>query len=175
MASVRAYLRSLVEIHDEVGEILRHANAFLAREIELGRYVTLFFGRLEPDSFSIQYANAGHPTGYVLDRTGALKARLPGTTMPLGIDADMDFPVAEIPFFDVGDILLLLTDGVTEAEGPDGAPFGVSRTLEVIRKNRNGSADEIIAALRNAICDYSQSTAFSDDVTAVIVKRVPIA
>lgn len=136
----------------------------------MGRFVTLLFGRLDPASLAFEYANAGNTAGYVLDRAGDVKAQLSRTAIPLGINADTEFPAIRIPALESGDIILLLTDGVLEAMSPDGTEFGVERTLEAIRRARERSADDIVSALRNAICDFSHCKTFSDDVTAIVVK-----
>lgn len=172
MASVHAYLRLLAETRTEVDEILTYANSLLIKEIELGRYVTLLMGRLDPVSHTFAYVNAGHPAGYLLDCRGGVKATLSSTSMPIGIWEETRFEEAETIDFAPGDILILLTDGILEAESPDGVPFGAERVLQIIGDHRRKAAADIISILYDAICEFSHPTKLSDDITGVVVKRV---
>ncbi len=91
MASTQAFLRSSAEIHDDVGEILGRVNRCLMDVGEQHRFVTLFLGRLDVRARTLTYTSAGHPTGYILDAFGAVKARLESTALPLAIAADTEF------------------------------------------------------------------------------------
>ena len=71
-----------------------------------------------------------------------------------------------------GDIVLLLTDGLEEAMAPDESFFGIERTLNVVRQNREKPAREVLDALYRAVRDFSQQTPQLDDVTAIVIKVV---
>jgi sigma-B regulation protein RsbU (phosphoserine phosphatase) len=71
---------------------------------------------------------------------------------------------------DSGDTLVILTDGILEAECTDGSFFGVNRTLDVIRDNRHESASDIVHALFARVLECRRGAELEDDVTAVIVK-----
>src|SRR5207244_791735 len=92
MAETRAYLRALALTYNEVGDILERANPFLAHDTEGLRFVTLFFGRLEPKSRSFVYANAGHLSGYLFDANGEVRNTLNSLSLPLGIQPEGAFP-----------------------------------------------------------------------------------
>ncbi len=95
MASTSTLIRLLTETHTDVGEILARVNRFLAKETD-DHFVTLLLGCLDPQSRSFHYASAGHPTGYVLDSAGAVKARLESTAPPLAVSpASEEFPAAD--------------------------------------------------------------------------------
>jgi sigma-B regulation protein RsbU (phosphoserine phosphatase) len=83
IASTRAYLRAFCQTHDDVGEILVLANRVLAEDLKDENYVTLLLACLDPQRRCLVYASAGHPTAYILDRAGMLKARLDSTGVPL--------------------------------------------------------------------------------------------
>jgi serine phosphatase RsbU (regulator of sigma subunit) len=72
---------------------------------------------------------------------------------------------------DVGDLLVLVTDGFYEWENPDGEEFGLTRLEDVIRDSRDYTADEIIARLRSSVARHCRGTQQQDDLTAVILKR----
>lgn len=170
MASAHAYLRVLATADIDAGEVLGRANALIARETEDTRFVTLLLVRLDPQTGSFTYAGAGHPTGYLLDDSGAIKAQLASTSLPLGVEADERFPTLGPLSVAPGDLLLLVTDGLLEALSPDDRPFGVAGVLDLVRANRHRPAAEIVDILYRAVLAFSGRDAPQDDVTIVIVK-----
>jgi sigma-B regulation protein RsbU (phosphoserine phosphatase) len=172
MASTHAHLQSLSRIYSEVDKILALVNAALLRETEEDRFVTLLLGRLDLRTRSFVYSNAGHPTGYVLDATGRVKARLESTSLPLGISADDSFVTGGPVAMEPGDLLLLLTDGILETQGDDGAQFGTERTLDLVRAHRRRPAAEIIRLLHDAVVEFASQHKAADDLTALVVRVV---
>ena len=133
MSAVQSHLRALVDIHAEMDVILHRVNARLVERTEESRFVTLFFAQIDPVSRRLTYVNAGHPPGFVLDKSGNLKSELASTAFLLGVLPDAEFIPKDYGVLEPGDLLLLLTDGVLEAPSPDGIPFGVDRALGVVR------------------------------------------
>ncbi len=170
MASTQALLRSLAQTHTDVSPILEGANRFLVDETDVDRFVTLLYVRLDLPTRSIVYANAGHPTAYVLDREGAVKHRLESLSLPLAIDGGAEFPCRGPLPLEPGDVLLMTTDGVLEARSPDESFFGIERMLDVVVANRARPAREIIESLFGAVRLFSGTAKLTDDVTAVAVK-----
>lgn len=170
MAAVQARLRALAETSIGIDEILARANAALVNESGPGTFVTVFFGCLDLRTKTFVYASAGHPTGYVLDAAGQVKAHLKSTSLPLAILADAKFPLAGPLALQSGDILLLLTDGVLESQAATGENFGAERTLQVLRANRGRAAQEILERLHQAVCGFAAGARPQDDVTAVVIK-----
>jgi sigma-B regulation protein RsbU (phosphoserine phosphatase) len=170
MASTHAYLRSLAAIYSEVDEILFRANRIVMDEANPGMFVTVFFARLDPRSRTLAYSSAGHPTAYILDGQGALKAVLSSTSVPLGVVPDARFPVGDPVALQPGDIAVLLSDGLFEAISPRGDQFGQDRVIQVVSSNRHETASKIISALHEAVIDFSGRPKLDDDVTIVVVK-----
>jgi serine phosphatase RsbU (regulator of sigma subunit) len=170
MASTLAHLRSLALIHSDPGQILALANAALYAETEANRFVTLLLGHLDPRTRSFSYSSAGHPTCYVLDTSGEIKVQLESTALPLGLMPRTVFPVVGPVVLDPGDTVLLLTDGLLEAQSPDGDYFGIQRALETVRMNCNKTAREIAESLGRAVFEFSRTESPSDDVTIVVIK-----
>jgi len=170
MAETRAYLRVLAGRREDVGEILTRANGILAEDVGAERFVTLFLGRLDPATRTLVYASAGHPAGYILDAAGDIKTTLKRTSLPLGMRPDTQYAPAPQIILGRGDLVLLLTDGIEETPAPDGALFGLDRTLQVVRSHRAQPAQEIVQAL------YAEARAFADhapqidDITAIVIK-----
>ncbi len=170
MASTAAHLRSFVQEHSDLRETLRHTNTLLCREVEFGSFVTLLFVRLDLSSRTIQYVNAGHPFGYVLDHSAKVKAKLEGRSLPLALFPDSDFSVNAPIELEPGDVIVLVTDGVQEASSPDGAFFGTERMLEIVRANRDRKAKKIIEVLQVALREFVGCGELQDDVTVVVIK-----
>jgi len=170
MAETRAYLRTLTSNRDDLGEILSIANRILAEDIGEERYVTLFLGKIDPKTRQFTYASAGHPTGYVLGSSGEIKTLLKRTAVPLGINPNAKYDGAVGVALQSGDIVLLLTDGIEEAVGPDESFFGIERTLNVVRQNRTKTAREILESLYRAVREFSQPSPQLDDLTAIAIK-----
>ena len=173
MAETRAYLRTLAMNATDVGEILTGTHRALADDVDLERYVTLLLAKLDPRSQSLSYASAGHPTGYVLEASGAVKALLKPTGVPFG--APLKAPYAAAPPIPLaaGDIVLLVTDGIEEATSPDNQFFGAQRILDVVRSHTRNTAQEILQALEDAVREFSHNQPQLDDMTVAVVKVNP--
>jgi serine phosphatase RsbU (regulator of sigma subunit) len=172
MSATRAYLRAFAQIHEDVGSILAAVNRGLAADVEEGRFVTLLLAHLDPQTRTLVYASAGHSMGYILDAAGKVKTLLRRTGWPLGIDPDSSFAVAPPIRLEPGELALLVTDGLLEAESPDGTAFGVEGLLECIRAHRHESAQQLVEILYRAARDFCQGRPQRDDMTAIVVKSL---
>ena len=170
MVELRACLRAFAQKSENVGEILSLVNKAIVSDWEQDRYATLAFCRMHLASRSITYASAGHLPGYILDTNGAVKRTLDSTDIPLGLLPGRAFGCSGEVKLEPGEILALLTDGITEAERPDETFFGVDRALEFIRTHRRESAQQIVEGLYRAVRDYSDGLPQIDDITSVICK-----
>ena len=168
MSETRACLRTLAEIHGDVGEILTHANRLLAADASDQHFVTLAMARIDPRDRSMVYASAGQ-RGYLL-HPGIDVTVLDSTSLPLGVRAETVVPTAASIALQPGDLLTFFTDGVVEAESPGRVRFGVARALQAIRSERDKPPREIIEALHQEILGFCRNQPPRDDVTIVIVK-----
>lgn len=169
MAHTRAYLRALALTHTDVSQILALTNRRLVEDVGEDRFVSLFLGKIDPQSRTLSYSSAGHPTGYVLDKNGDLKALLKSTGTLVGLSSDNQFPTAQPVTMEGGDLLLLLTDGILEAQSPDDEEFGIGRTLALIRQRLHEAPASIVEALLQEVRLFTCSRPH-DDMTAVVVK-----
>jgi PAS domain S-box-containing protein len=170
MAMLHAWLRSLAELQLDMSEILRRVNAVLLEQAGDARFVTLLMLRIDPRTRTLSYVNAGHPAGWVLDRSGALKATLDSLSVPLAIDVGDEFPTGGPVRLEPGDVVLLATDGASEAQSPDGAQYGRGRVLEVVRQRLDSPKEEIMKSLRAAIQEFRGTPELLDDITFVLAK-----
>jgi sigma-B regulation protein RsbU (phosphoserine phosphatase) len=170
MAEARAYLRACAGGDANPSAILARVNRLLIQDVQGDHFITMLLARLTPDGRSLVYSSAGHATGYLLDGAGQVKASLPSTDVPLGIEYDSAFPLGEGVALASGDLVLFLTDGVVEARDPEGSAFGTRRTLDVVRVYRDAPAQQIVENLYYAVRAFSRNEPQVDDITATVIK-----
>jgi len=161
MASTHAYIHSLTGMGLGLSQVFKQANANLNRETDVSQFITAIMGRIDPATRRLTYVSAGHPTCYVIDSTGEVKAQLTSTGLPLAVLPDGEFPLGESVQLETGDTIVLLTDGVLEAMSPAEEFFGEERALELACRNVGRTAEEIIFEILR-----------DDDITAVVIKAV---
>jgi PAS domain S-box-containing protein len=170
--STCAHLRSFVVDHDDLEEILQHTNSALCRETDDGLFETLLFAKLQPATRTLEYVNAGHPAGLIIDQAGKLKQSLKSSTIPLGIMADASFQTSKPIQMEVGDIAIFVTDGILETRSSDGSFFDVEHVLETVRGHLHRPARGIVEAVQENVRDFAHRQQLRDDVTIVVVKSV---
>jgi sigma-B regulation protein RsbU (phosphoserine phosphatase) len=170
MAETRAYLRSLARTTTDLGGMLGALNAFLLEDTEPERFVTLMVALLDPARRTLAYASAGHVPGYVLDGSGTTKHVLASTGVPLGLFGDAEFRPGPELCLDKGDLLLLLTDGATEAQRPDGTFVDIASVLQAVAEAREDDAAQIVRRLHAAVSGFAQGEPQRDDITALVCR-----
>jgi PAS domain S-box-containing protein len=171
MTAMRAYLRSLTSTLTSLDSLAGELNRLLLADLEEQRFVTMILAVLDGTSGTLSWANFGHPTGYVLDRSGAVKAELKSGCRPLGLFPDLTCAKGPAVVLDPGDMLVLLTDGILETLSLQGDEFGVAGVLDVARSARDRSADEIAGRLIATAQSFAQDLPQDDDLTVVVCKR----
>jgi sigma-B regulation protein RsbU (phosphoserine phosphatase) len=142
-------------------------NRILSEDMEDDRFCTMFLGCIDCSSNVFVYAGAGHEA-YLVEPNGEIR-RLPSTSMPLGMDQNLVVPCADPIPFESNQLILLLTDGITEAHSPHGESFGLKRANEIVCANRNNPARDIVETLCDKIRNFTVADPH-DDVTVVVLK-----
>jgi sigma-B regulation protein RsbU (phosphoserine phosphatase) len=171
MAATRGYLRSLAQTGLPLGEVVESLNRLLQDDLDGRHFVTMVVGLLDLPSGTLNWANMGHPSGFVLEASGAVRTTLRSTCKPLGLFAELGCPLGEPTVLEPGCTLVLMTDGVLETESAEGIQHGSEAALRVFRENIQRPAAEIVAAVIAATKAFSGATAQEDDITVVVVKR----
>jgi PAS domain S-box-containing protein len=172
MASVRAYVHALAASGVEAKDIVRVVNRLLARDTNVGDFVTLLMVRVDLAARRCEYVSAGHETAYVLDSAGRVKHALKSMLPPLGVLPEIGLREMSTFEIDPGDLLLMVTDGIMEAENTDGEPFGEERLVEAVRCNHHHRASEIVTILHKAVANYCGGKV-QDDITSIVLKYDP--
>jgi sigma-B regulation protein RsbU (phosphoserine phosphatase) len=170
MAETRALLRSCAQTHCDLGGILDRINEPLLEDLESNGFVTMLFASLDVRNRSLSYMNAGHPSGYILDRAGEIRVTLESSRVPLGVRTAIPGPEPEDVPLEPGDILVFLTDGIPESQTPDHEFFGIERVLAIVRDLRHEPARRILDELYRAVRAFQRGEPQIDDLTAVICK-----
>jgi serine phosphatase RsbU (regulator of sigma subunit) len=167
MASLHASLRILVTEEKDPCEVVRRLNHLFVHNINLTKFVTLFLARYEPDSRTLNYCNAGHNPPLLLRNRKS--SWLNSTSPAIGLVENFQFASAQINLVP-GDLLLLYTDGVTEARNSGEEEFGTDRLAEILSANSGSSARELVTSVRRKIQEFTDGGAVDDDTTIVAVK-----
>jgi sigma-B regulation protein RsbU (phosphoserine phosphatase) len=170
MTSLQTAFHTLVPGSDSPVEVLERINHLYIHNINFSTFVTVFFASLNPQTKMLSYANAGHNPPFIYRRETKEDLWLKPTGAAIGLMEYFNVQPAEVQLMD-GDILLLYTDGVTEAVDPQGdEQFGSERLAEVIRKNESLPAEGLANKIRQALNDFTQGALLADDVTLVVSK-----
>ena len=137
-----------------------------------GQFVTLFSARIDPRKRTLVYCAAGHHA-HLISAAGKVSV-LNATICPLGIDETEASSLSFRLHFRVGDILLLMTDGIWEALSPQQRQFGIETALRIVHAHRTMPAAEIVATLHRSVLDFTWPYRPVDDITMVIVKALDV-
>jgi sigma-B regulation protein RsbU (phosphoserine phosphatase) len=170
MAETRAYLRSLLRSNTDLGAVLSQLNVLLWEDTENERFVTLLLAILDPIHRRLTFSSAGHIPGYVLDASGTPRHTLKATGTPLGLFDDARFPPGPEISLASGDLVVLLTDGATEAQNAEGDFFDDAGVLRVVRTQRHRDASGVVRGLHSAVGAFTPRGLRRDDVTIVVCK-----
>jgi serine phosphatase RsbU (regulator of sigma subunit) len=169
MSSLQARVHMLAESSPDPASALSILNRNVAKRCPSGKFVTFFYCLLNPMTGNLQYANAGHNHPLLVRGDGSAVS-LTGHGMVMGIVESMQYQAFETQVMP-GDTLMLFSDGVTEARNPGGEEFGDDRLAGFVAARRELSPGKMIEKLAEYIRQWSKQPSFSDDFTAVIVKR----
>ncbi len=134
-----------------------------------GTHLACFYALLDTGAHTLEYANAGFNPPFIVD-PGGMVDTLGGGGIALGMLNKMDLRSERIPL-QQGDVLVMYSDGVTEAENSRSKPFGTERLITTVRNNRTLSASEILKAVEKEFRAFSKDNALLSDYLLVVLKR----
>lgn len=170
MANARGILRASAGDGGSPAEIIGRANRALKADSTGGMFVTVFFGILDPRTHRFAFVNAGH-NHPLLHRAADRKIQdLPGRNVALGILGGIEFGADEITF-ERGDLLVIYTDGVTEATDAHDKLFEESRLRAAIRECGGDTARNAIRTIDARVREFTGAYPQSDDITMVTLRR----
>lgn len=170
MASARNILRASIQGCGSIAEGVTRANTLIERESNGQMYISMVYACLDPANGKLAYINAGHnPPLHYHARTGTF-SRFNKSGMWMGVEANTAF-TEEMETIAADDLVVFYTDGASEAENPQGEPFGEDGLEAVIFKNRKKTPAEMCKAIIQEVQRFTGSSDLSDDLTLLVIKR----
>lgn len=169
MANLQACLHTMVPMDLTMEEFVGHTNRVICNNTGFDKFITAFTGLYLPKTRRFEYVNAGHNPPMLLRACGDMELLETGGLL-LGVMKDMPYERGVVNL-SPGDLLVIFTDGVSEAMSPDGEEFHEDRLEAILRDQHDKSADEILGSIHQAIIDFTGSeTELSDDLTIIVIK-----
>ncbi len=170
VAECRAFIRATLTQARDPARLVELVNVLLTEDLPEDRFITLFFGLVNPADGLLRYNSAGHGPNLVYRGSSGLVEELPPHGPPLGVAPDMPKVQTDVPL-QPGDILAIFTDGFSEWANPSGEQFGADRLGASVARNRDLPAARLITAIHEELLAFTDGTPQPDDLTAVILKR----
>ena len=168
-ALLTAKIQGLLSAESDTGtpaEIMATVNRGLTRRAVESKYATIFSGNLSPAGL-LMFCNAGHNPPIIFGPAGL--RRLQAGSMPVGMFDFAQYENATVQLSS-GDVLVVYSDGVTEALNVEGEEYGEDRLVEVLSDHHAKDAATILNAIVHAVQGFARGAAQHDDVTAMVVK-----
>jgi sigma-B regulation protein RsbU (phosphoserine phosphatase) len=169
MALLLAVLRTLVDEKLEARALVARLNTQICRHSPSSRFITLFYGLYTPSTGALTYVNAGQNPP-LLRRADQTMERLGATGIALGMFDGSTYQAIDTTV-GPGDLLLLYSDGITEAENPAGQPFEEAGLERFIAARGGESPAALAPAILQAVEAHARDSRFVDDLTVLILKR----
>jgi len=169
MALLLAVLRTLVDERLGACALVSRLNTQICRHSPGSRFITFFYGVYTPSTGALTYVNAGQNPPLLRRRDGTIE-RLGSTGIALGMFEQSTYEAVDTHVA-AGDLLVLYSDGITEAENPAGQPFEESGLERFLAAHANDTPAELAPAILRAVEGHARDSRFTDDLTVLILKR----
>jgi serine phosphatase RsbU (regulator of sigma subunit) len=171
MSSLQARVQVLFEDPTNLAALVTRLNRIISTNCPANRFISFFIAVLDPTTSELTYVNAGHNPPLLVRPDGSLE-KLEGTGLILGI-----LPIAQYEQrtcrMEPGDVVVLFSDGVTEATRPHvDEEFGEERLAQALAELKGESAQSIIEAINQRVYDFTGGAPPADDITLVVAKRL---
>lgn len=174
IAETRAMLRAVSLASPggcDISVILRTVNSLLEADMRSDRFVTCFYGLLDPLSAKLTYASAGHGPLIFYDSSDKIIHQVAPKSVPLGVLGDTEYSEIDLHNFASGDFLAIITDGFIEATDGKDEQFGVERVQQILRKCSGMESRQIISSLYDSVSRFAAGQPQADDLTALVIRR----
>ncbi|HEX7077675.1 MAG TPA: SpoIIE family protein phosphatase [Candidatus Eisenbacteria bacterium] len=170
MTHLHATVRAQTETERPLREIMGRLNRSIHQNVHGLRFITLFLAEIDCDQRRVTYVNGGHNPPYVLRATGEIETLSTGGLL-LGVFPEAEYEAASLTL-GAGDLLLLYSDGVTEARSPAPAEeeFGEERLVEFLRSTPGLKPLDVVEALIRRVREFSGEGQLADDVTVTAIR-----
>ncbi len=170
MSSLQARVQVLFEEADDLARKIGRLNKAICSNCPDNRFITFFMTVANPATGELAYTNAGHNPPLVVRSAGGFET-LRGGGVILGILPQAVYEESRMQM-EPGDVLVLFSDGVTEAVDPNDQDFGEERLAALVASLRHLPAAEIVEAIDAAVTEFTQGAPAADDITVVVVRKL---
>ncbi|MDP1665723.1 MAG: PAS domain S-box protein [Methylobacter sp.] len=171
MVETRSAIRTQASGSATPAETLKVLNNFLFEDLDRSDYfITLFYLQYDSTNHQLSFANAGHPPPLLLSLFQTECRQLDADGLILGVNKNVVFE-EKTTTLSSGDLILLYTDGLIEAENANGEFFGLKRVNDILVKHALQSPQIIIETLLEQLKQFCRSESFNDDITLMVFKR----
>jgi len=154
---------------DQPAEAIRTANAIISADSKSGMFVTLFYGTLDAQTRLLNYVNAGHNPPLIFHAADGSFEELEATGIAMGAIKESGYASGE-KTLESGDVLVMYTDGITEAENSRQEMFGEARLRDVIARSRGMDSKTMMAKILDEVKEFCGDHPQSDDITLMIIR-----
>ena len=169
MATFQASLRALANSANSLAELVDGLNRQACAHSQNGRFTTAFVAELNPNTGDLSYLCAGHNPPILRRADGAIE-RLKSENMPLGIELTEKY-AAGYTRLDLQDLLIIYTDGVTEARDEDSSTFGDARLLSIAETSGTERSAMTLSKIMRDLDEFVGAAPQHDDITCMVVRR----
>ena len=170
MSSLQARVQVLFEESSDLARKIELLNKSTARNCPDNRFITFFFGILDPTTGELVYVSAGHNPPVLVRAKGGYEL-LPGSGLILGILPMAKYEESRI-IVEKGDVLVMFSDGVTEAPNPADEEYGEDRLANLVAELSGKTAAEIVGAIHTSVAEFTEGAPPADDITVVVTRRL---
>jgi len=169
MSSLHAAVRAQSQTRASISEVMGEINQYIFENSPSNKFLTLFYGELNPETGDLAYSNGGH-NAPMLVRTSKEVERLDQGGLPIGMMQGVGYQEAIVKF-EPGDVLVIYSDGITESINEKDEEFDEDRLIEVVQNNLGRSSSGIRDRIDEALSRFVGTTPPIDDMTLMIIKR----
>ncbi|HXG25977.1 MAG TPA: PP2C family protein-serine/threonine phosphatase [Candidatus Binatia bacterium] len=174
MAFVRAVMRSALDRTGDPVQALELMNHILVDERRTGLFVTILAGVLDLDTGVFAFANAGHERPLIARADGSEPWWVEGNGPLVGVFGRLNLTLQRTEIRP-GERMILYTDGITDAQAPDGSRFGEGRLLQTIAAScrGDGTAAATVSAVIRSVLEFQGAASPADDLALLVFRRLP--
>ena len=169
MALARTTIRASLMTDAPAETCITNANQLICADSSSGMFVTFYYLGLKPGEQTVTTVSAGHNPPIMLNAASEELETFPGGSLPLGIEVDQEYKQVSLKVAE-GDLILLYTDGVTDAINAKSEFFRISRLSDVLGRCITKNADEVLEEIEGSVNAFMGDTPQFDDLTMVAVK-----
>jgi serine phosphatase RsbU (regulator of sigma subunit) len=170
MMGLQARVQVMIEEPQSLAEVMTRLNRITCANCPSNRFITLFFCILDGDTGELIYCNAGHNPPVIV-RAGGEHEELHGGGPVIGILRTIEYQEYRA-HLDKGDVLVIYSDGVTEAANPAGDEFDIGGVAATVASHRTSAASAIIGEINRAVLTFTEGAPQADDITLIAARRV---